>query len=461
MIMTMMNAASAGALMGFAATTHATTHATTRVYAAQMKTVGEGLATIQSIFDQVADEWHNRRNTGVTNQPPQPPAYDGQYPRLLRQAIVSRQATRQQRSQQQEYDQMLLLNPGETWSDSIGRLILSVSVSDTARQILTFLRGFTNEAADKWDSRDGMGAIIPTAEYGAIPPWQAIPNPGMLQQGYSQMPQQGIRQQGYGLSDYREIDLDIGLEDTIDINYGTTIEQMSPRPEMRPQGMLLHGYGPMPLQQGVPRQQRRSYAPIGRRPSAGRMSQAEERAERRAERAAVEWSGPGWPEDSGAYGFPMPEQRRGQMPPGGDNWGAAGPTVSRTRTPGSAQALSAVDSAASMNSFADGSGSMTGEVSRKWLSQQQGYGQMPMQQGYGQMQGFDQMQISGEPWGSETSERLSTLEGALLGGGSSMQGDPPLQRIAFLEAQLGGTRGGTMLERLNQLEDTAQGHGLF
>ena len=238
---------------------------------------------------------------------------------------------------------------------------------------------------------------------------------------------------------------------------------------------------------------------------------------------ATEWSGPEWPEDSGEFGFPMPEQRRGQMPPGGDNWGAAGPTVSRTRTPGSAQALSAVDSDNSMNSFADGSGSMTGEVSRKWLSLQQGYGQMPMQQGYGQMpmpqdygqmQGFGQMpmepgygqmpmeqgygqmpmeqgygqmpmqqgygqmpmqqgdgqmpmqqgygQMQGfDQMGSETSERLSALEGALLGGGSSTQGDPPLQRIAFLEAQLGGTRGGTMLERLNQLEDTAQGHGLF
>merc|ERR1719469_227501 len=167
------------------------------------------------------------------------------------------------------------------------------------------------------------------------------------------------------------------------------------------------------------------------------------------------------------------------------------------RSPGSAhQALSAVDSAASMNSFADGSGSMTGEVDRKWLSQQRGYGrmpmqsmqqgydempiqeygqmpmqqeqefgQMPMQQGYGQMpmqqgldlpQGFDQMQTSGE-----TCERLSALEGALLGGGSSMQGDPPLQRIAFLEAQLGGASGGTVLERLDQLEHAAQEHGLF
>ena len=116
------------------------------------------------------------------------------------------------------------------------------------------------------------------------------------------------------------------------------------------------------------------------------------------------------------------------------------------------------------------------------MPMQQGYGQMPVQQGYGQMpmqpgydqmpmqpygqmpmqqgldlpQGFDQMQTSGE-----TCERLSALEGALLGGGSSMQGDPPLQRIAFLEAQLGGASGGTVLERLDQLEHAAQEHGLF
>merc|ERR1711935_518490 len=99
---------------------------------------------------------------------------------------------------------------------------------------------------------------------------------------------------------------------------------------------------------------------------------------------------------------------------------------------------------------------MTGEVSRKWLSHQQGYGQMPMQQGFGQMPGFDEMQSSGE-----TYERLSALEEALLGGGFSTQGEPPLQRIAFLEAQLGGTSGGTVLDRLDQLEQAAQESGLF
>jgi hypothetical protein len=94
------------------------------------------------------------------------------------------------------------------------------------------------------------------------------------------------------------------------------------------------------------------------------------------------------------------------------------------------------------------------------LSMQQGeYGDMPMEQGFGQMpmqQGFGQMQSS-----DETYERLSALEEALGGDGFSMQGEPPLQRIAILEAQLGGTFGGTVLDRLDQLELAAQESGLF
>jgi len=232
-------------------------------------------------------------------------------------------------------------------------------------------------------------------------------------------------------------------------------------------------------------------------------------------------AGDRWAQESGEFDFPMPQQQRGRVP-FGEDWGSAGPSVSQPRTRGSAQALSAVDGDASMNSFADGSGSMTGEVSRKWLSHQQGYGQMPMQQGFGQMPGFDEMQQGeygdmpmeqgfgqmpmqqgfgqmpgfdevsmqqgeygdmpmeqgfgqmpmqqgfGQMPGfdemqssGETYERLSALEEALLGGGFSTQGEPPLQRIAFLEAQLGGTSGGTVLDRLDQLEQAAQESGLF
>jgi hypothetical protein len=265
-----------------------------------------------------------------------------------------------------------------------------------------------------------------------MPGMQGMRQQGMRQQG---MRQQGMRQQG-----------------------------------MRQQGMRQRRNGPMSRQQGP--------APPGGRPSSGRLSQAEERAARRAGMASDQWA-----EESGEFDVPMPQQQRGRMP-FGDDWGAAGPSVSQPRTRGSAQALSAVDGDAPMNSFADGAGSMTGEVSRKWLSHQQGYGQMPMQQGFGQMPGFDELSMQQGEYGDmpmeqgfgqmpmqqgfgqmqssdETYERLSALEEALGGDGFSMQGEPPLQRIAILEAQLGGTFGGTVLDRLDQLELAAQESGLF
>ena len=188
--------------------------------------------------------------------------------------------------------------------------------------------------------------------------------------------------------------------------------------------------------------------------------------------------------------FPMPPRQRGRVP-FGDDWGVAGPSVSQPRMRSSAQAVSAVDSDEAMNSFA--------QRGYDQMSKQRGYGQMPMQQefmpefdemymqpdarddmpmeqGFGQMpefdemlmppdacddmpmeQGFGPMQSSGE-----TYERLSALEEALLGDGYSMQGEPPLQRLAFLEAQLlGGTCGGTVLDRLDQLEQAAQESGLL
>ena len=304
-----------------------------------------------------------------------------------------------------------------------------------------------------------------------MPGMQGMRQQGMRQQGMRQqgMRQQGMRQQG-----------------------------------MRQQGMRQQRNGPMSRQQGP--------APPGGRPSSGRLSQAEERAARRAGMASDQWA-----EESGEFDVPMPQQQRGRMP-FGDDWGAAGPSVSQPRTRGSAQALSAVDGDAPMNSFADGAGSMTGEVSRKWLSHQQGYGQMPMQQGFGQMPGFDELSMQQGEYGDmpmeqgfgqmpmqqgfgqmpgfdelsmqqgeygdmpmeqgfgqmpmqqgfgqmqssdETYQRLSALEEALGGDGFSMQGEPPLQRIAILEAQLGGTFGGTVLDRLDQLELAAQESGLF
>ena len=325
---------------------------------------------------------------------------------------------------------------------------------------------------------------------------------GMPQQGTPGMPQQGMGRQGMrGMQQGMQQGMPgmPGMQGMPQQGMGRQGRQG--RQGMRQQGMRQQGNGPMPRQQGP--------APSGRRPSSGRLSQAEERAERRAGMPGGQWA-----EESGEFDFPIQQQQRGGMPYG-DDWGPAGPSVSQPRTRGSAQALSAVDGDAPMNSFADGSGSMSGEVSRKWLSQQQGYGQMPMQQGFGQMPGFDEMSMQQDEYGEmpmdqgfgqmpmqqgfgqmpefdqmsmqqggygempmgqgfgqmpgfdqmqssgETCERLSALEGALLGGGSSMQGEPPLQRIAFLEAQLGGSRGGTVLDRLDQLEQTAQESGLF
>ena len=248
---------------------------------------------------------------------------------------------------------------------------------------------------------------------------------------------------------------------------------------MRQQGMWQQGNGPMPRQQGP--------APTGRRPSSGRWSQAEEKAARRAGMAGNRWA-------QESFGFPMPPRQRGRVP-FGDDWGVAGPSVSQPRTRSSAQALSAVDTDETMNSFAqrgydqmpkqrgygqmpmqqefmpefdemlmqpDAFDDMPMEPMEQGFGQmpmEQGFGQMPMEQGFGQMpmeQGFGPMQSS-----DETYERLSALEEALMGG-FSMQGEPPLQRLAFLEAQLlGGTCGGTVLDRLDQLEQAAQESGLL
>ena len=153
------------------------------------------------------------------------------------------------------------------------------------------------------------------------------------------------------------------------------------------QGMPFPGmpqaYGQMPLQQGMPLQ--------GMPQAYGQM-----------------------PMQQG-----MMQQGYGRMPTARDmQMGAAGPTIYRTWTPGSIQALSAVDSAASMTSFADGSGSMAGEVDKKWNgwngmgAGMQGYAQMPylslQQQDYGMMlpqqgmpyasmlqQSYDQMMYPG------------------------------------------------------------------
>ena len=417
-------------------------------------------------------------------------------------------------------------------STPLGSRLSTVQMAKIDRTFDRWKRSITrqgNEGGTEWNGRNDMGGRRAQQGYGPMPPQQGMrQQQGMPQQGYGSMsPQQRMQQQGMQQQGMQQ----------------QGIQQQGYGPMASRQGMRQQGDGRMPLQQGVRQQGMRQQgydsmspnegpAATGRRPSSGRLSQAEERAERRAGRVAAQWSGAEWAEESGNFDFPMPQQRRGRVPIYDEDWGSAGPTVARMRSPGSAhQALSAVDSAASMNSFADGSGSMTGEVDRKWLSQQrgygrmpmqsmqqgydempiqeygqmpmqqeqefgqmpmqqgygqmpvqQGYGQMPVQQGYGQMpmqpgydqmpmqpygqmpmqqgldlpQGFDQMQTSGE-----TCERLSALEGALLGGGSSMQGDPPLQRIAFLEAQLGGASGGTVLERLDQLEHAAQEHGLF
>ena len=57
-------------------------------------------------------------------------------------------------------------------------------------------------------------------------------------------------------------------------------------------------------------------------------------------------------------------------------------------------------------------------------------------------------------------ERLSTLEQSLLGGGALPQGQSPLERVEWLETQLGTTMG-TLLQRLDALEQTAKALGLL
>ena len=356
MIVVMMSAASSGALMGLALTTHASTPVlTTRLPTVQMATIGQGLAALQDIADDVADRWYDRKDMGArptlnrAYAAARTPAYG---PNPLRQAM------REQRVSQQGYGlmPMQMLNSGDTWPPGSRK-----TWSDSVGQVLTLLQSRRNDAG----------------RYAEIPLWEAAPYPVMPQQSYGMMPQQrgmrrrAMRQQGYG----HDHDINLGLDDIIDTEYGPGMEYGPDVDQFF--GMPQEGYGQM-----VPRQQWQSYASTGWRPSSGRLSQAEVRAERRAGMA-----GDLWAEESGEFDFPMPQQQRGRMPTYGDSRGVAGPSVFRTRTSGSVQALSAVDGDASMNSFADGSGSMTGEVDRKWLSHQWGYGRVPK---YGQ--GLNQMQ---------------------------------------------------------------------
>ena len=308
---------------------------------------------------------------------------------------------------------------------------------------------------------------MPEQGYGPMTPRQRIEQQQfMRQQGMRQqdMWQQDMRRQGIWQQGMRQQGM----------RQQSMRQQGMRRQEMWQQGMRQQGNGPLSRQQGL--------APTWRRPSSGRWSQAEEKAARRAGMAGNRWT----QEES----FPMPPRQRGRVP-FGDDWGVAGPSVSQPRTRSSAQAVSAVDSDEAMNSFA--------QRGYDQMPKQRGYGQMPtqqefmpefdemymqpdarddmpMEQGFGQMpefdemlmppdacddmpmeQGFGPMQSSGE-----TYERLSALEEALLGDGYSMQGEPPLQRLAFLEAQLlGGTCGGTVLDRLDQLEQAAQESGLL
>ena len=313
---------------------------------------------------------------------------------------------------------------------------------------------------------------MPEQGYGPMTPRQRIEQQQFVrQQG---MRQQGMRQQGMRQQSMRQQGMRRQGMRRQGMRQQSMRQQGMRRQAMWHQGMRQQGNGPLSRQQGL--------APTWRRPSSGRWSQAEEKAARRAGMAGNRWT----QEES----FPMPPRQRGRVP-FGDDWGVAGPSVSQPRTRSSAQAVSAVDSDEAMNSFA--------QRGYDQMPKQRRYGQMPMQQefmpefdemymqpdarddmpmeqGFGQMpefdemlmppdacddmpmeQGFGPMQSSGE-----TYERLSALEEALLGDGYSMQGEPPLQRLAFLEAQLlGGTCGGTVLDRLDQLEQAAQESGLL
>ena len=57
-------------------------------------------------------------------------------------------------------------------------------------------------------------------------------------------------------------------------------------------------------------------------------------------------------------------------------------------------------------------------------------------------------------------ERLTGLEQCLLGDAAPAQGQAPFQRLAWLEAQIGGTSG-TVLQRLGALEHAAKAQGLL
>ena len=61
--------------------------------------------------------------------------------------------------------------------------------------------------------------------------------------------------------------------------------------------------------------------------------------------------------------------------------------------------------------------------------------------------------------GASMAERLCRLESALLGDDASPSAGAPLQRLAWLDGQLGVTSG-TVLERLDSLEAAAKAQGL-
>ena len=203
MMMVMMSAASSGALMGLATTTHASTPVpTARSPNVQMASVAKGLAALQDIADDVAIKWIERKGPART------PAYR---PSPLRQAIRRLPFAQQQPLQ--------IVDSGETWPPGNRK-----TWSDSVGQFVTLLQSKRNDAG----------------RYANIPLWEA----GMPKQSYGMMPERRGRWRQAILPQFsHDHDMDLCLDDTIDIAYGPRMEYDPGMDQIF--GMPQEGYGQM------------------------------------------------------------------------------------------------------------------------------------------------------------------------------------------------------------------------
>mgnify|MGYP004223223619 CR=1 FL=1 len=138
-------------------------------------------------------------------------------------------------------------------------------------------------------------------------------------------------------------------------------------------------------------------------------------------------------------------------------------------TPGNVDALTRVDSVASSQAFLDGPGSFKGLVAKKWQTTTAGTAARvpatpppaaPPPPAAAPAAPTPRAATQAGAPRPPPAERLASLEQCLLGDGATPQGEAPVQRLSWLEAQIGGTSG-TVLQRLDALEAAAQAQGLL